>query len=182
MSDAETTELSIGDRAPALELPDTAGEMHALPGVGERPASVVIWTSNHCPYAIAWQERLMAVVRDYAERDVSFLAVNSNDAERFPADSAEAMRSRVEAGEFACPYLHDASQEAARAWGAKTTPDVFVLDGDLRLRYRGAPDADYDDPSLNAAWLRGALDAILAGGTPDPAETKSVGCSVKWRP
>ena len=67
----------------------------------------------------------MAVARDYAERDVSFLAVNSNDAERYPADSAEAMRSRVEAGEFACPYLHDASQEAARAWGAKTTPDVL---------------------------------------------------------
>ena len=69
----------------------------------------------------------------------------------------------------------------ARAYDARTTPDVFVLDNDLNLRYRGAPDADHEDPSLNAAWLRGALDAVLAGGEPDPAETRPVGCSIKWR-
>ena len=173
--------FALGDRAPALELPDTAGAVHTLPTSGEAAASVVIWTSNHCPYAIAWQDRLMAVARDYTARDVHVLAVNSNDAAQYPADSAEEMQKRVEAGEFDCPYLHDASQDAARAWGAKTTPDVYVLDAELRLVYRGAPDADYEDPSLDAAWLRGALDAVLAGTTPDPAETKSVGCSVKWR-
>lgn len=181
---AEPERLAIGARAPALELPDTAGAIHALPPPGEAAASVVIWTSNHCPYAIAWHERLMSVARDYGdygERGVRFLAVNSNDADRYPADSAAAMRARVEAGEFACPYLHDASQDAVRAWGAKTTPDLFVLDADLRLRYRGAPDADYDDPSLAAGWLRDALDAVLAGAAPDPAETEPVGCSIKWR-
>lgn len=177
----EASSPSIGERAPTLKLPDTAGAVHALPQPGEAAASVVIWTSNHCPYAIAWQERLMSAVRDYAGRDVRFLAVNSNDADRYPDDSLEAMRERVEAGEFDCPYLHDASQDAARAWGAKTTPDVYVLDADLRLRYRGAPDSDYDDPSQEAAWLRGALDAVLAGEAPAPAETDSVGCSVKWR-
>ena len=67
------------------------------------------------------------------------------------------------------PYLHDATQEVARAYGAKTTPDVFVLDAGGRLRYRGAPDADYDDPGQDAAWLREALDAVLAGAEPDPA-------------
>ena len=79
------------------------------------------------------------------------------------------------------PYLRDESQEVARAYDAKTTPDVFVLDADRRLRYRGAPDADYDDPSANAQWLRDALDAVLGGETPSPAETKPVGCSIKWR-
>lgn len=177
----EAAGFGLGERAPALELPDTAGEVHALAGPGELAASVVIWTANHCPYAIAWHERLMAVARDYAGREVAFLAVNSNDADRYPADSLEAMRERVEAGEFACPYLHDASQDAVLAWGAKTTPDVFVLDGELRLRYRGAPDADYDDPSLDAAWVRDALEALLAGAAPDPAETEPVGCSIKWR-
>jgi len=68
----------------------------------------------------------------------------------------------------------------ARAFGAKTTPDVFVVDSEGRLAYRGAPDADYDDPSQDAAWLRSALDAVLAGETPDPMETDPVGCSVKW--
>ena len=79
------------------------------------------------------------------------------------------------------PYLHDESQEVARAFGAKVTPDVFVLDAQGRLRYRGAPDGDYDDPSLRAEWLRGALDAVLAGDEPEPRETKPVGCSIKWR-
>ncbi len=173
---------AIGSRAPALALPDTAGEIHALPASGEAAATVVIWTCNHCPYAIAWHERLMAVARDYGGRDVRFLAVNSNDAARYPADSLEAMGERVGAGELDCPYLHDESQDVGHAWGARTTPDVFVLDGELRLRYRGAPDADYDDPGLGAAWLRGALDAMLAGTAPDPAETEPVGCSIKWRP
>ena len=180
MSEA-TDGLAIGEEAPALELPDTAGAAWSLGAPGEHAATLVIWTSNHCPYAIAWHERLMDVARDYAERDVVVVAVNSNDAERFPADSLEAMAKRVDTGEFACPYLYDESQEAARAWGAKTTPDVYVLDADLRLRYRGAPDGDYDDPGQGAEWVRGALDAVLAGEAPEPAETESVGCSVKWR-
>lgn len=173
--------LSIGDVAPALELEDTAGERHALPAPGEAPASVVIWTCNHCPYALAWHERIQDVVREYSERGVRFLQVNSNDWERYPGDSPEAMRERVEKGEFAGPYLHDPDQAAARAFGAERTPDVFVLDGDLRLVYSGAPDADYDDPSQNAAWLRGALDAVLAGEAPDPATTDPVGCTIKWK-
>jgi hypothetical protein len=173
--------IAIGDVAPPLELPDTQGTQYTLPLPGEAPATVVVWTCNHCPYALAWHERLMAVAREFAERGVQFLAANSNDAERYPADSPEAMRGRVEAGEFACPYLYDATQDVARTWGARTTPDVFVLDSELRLRYRGAPDADYHDPSQNAAWLRGALDAVLGGRAPDPAETEPVGCSIKWK-
>jgi hypothetical protein len=93
------------------------------------------------------------------------------------------MRTRVERGEFdGVPYLRDESQEVARAYDAKTTPDVYVLDPGGVLRYRGAPDADYDDLTQNAAFLRGALDAVLAGHDPDPAETTPVGCSIKWKP
>jgi hypothetical protein len=92
------------------------------------------------------------------------------------------MKERVEAdGGWPHPYLRDESQEVARAYDAKTTPDVFVLDADLRLRYRGAPDADHRDESEGAAWLRAALDAVLAGEDPAQAETEPVGCSIKWR-
>jgi peroxiredoxin len=173
--------FGIGDPAPVLELADTAGEPQTLPLPGEAPATVVAWTCNHCPYALAWHERIQAAARQYSERGVRFLQVNSNDPERYPADSLEAMRQRVEAGEFATPYLHDATQEVARAYGAQKTPDLFVLDADLRLAYRGAPDGDYRDEALAAAWLRGALDAVLAGERPDPAETEPVGCGIKWR-
>jgi peroxiredoxin len=173
--------IGIGDSAPPLALPDTEGSTVALPAPGEAQATVVLWTCNHCPYALAWHDRLTAVAREYAGRGVRFLAVNSNDADRYPADSPEAMAERYDAAEWGMPYLHDASQEVASAYGARTTPDLFVFDSALRLRYRGAPDADHRDPGQAAAWLRSALEAILTGSEPDPAETEPVGCSIKWR-
>jgi peroxiredoxin len=175
-------ELSVGDQAPDFQLKDTEGAEHSLAANGESRAAVVVFTCNHCPYALAWHDRLADVARDYADRGVGMLAICSNDAERFPADSFEAMQKRVrEDGGWPMPYLHDASQEAALAYGAQTTPDVFVIDSEGRVRYRGAPDRDYGDPSVNAEWLRGALDAVLGGSDPDPAETKPVGCKIKWK-
>jgi peroxiredoxin len=167
--------MQIGDEAPTFSLPDTDGTEHGPDGV-----TVVVFTCNHCPYALGWHERLLQVARDYPQ--VTFLAVNPNDAERYPTDSYEAMKERVEAdGGWPMPYLRDESQEVARAYDAKTTPDVFILDADLRLRYRGAPDADHRDESEGAAWLRAALGAVLAGEDPAQAETEPVGCSIKWK-
>jgi peroxiredoxin len=171
---------TIDKPAPTFALPDTEGVVHEPGGA---PATVVVFTCNHCPYALAWHERIVVMARDYADRGVRLLAINPNDAERYPRDSLEAMRTRVEAGDFeGVPYLRDESQDVARAYDAKTTPDVFVLDAGGLLRYRGAPDADYEDPAQNAAFLRGALDAVLAGRDPDPAQTPPVGCSIKWKP
>ena len=170
--------LTIGDTAPRFALPDTEGTEHAFPEVDE--PTVVVFTCNHCPYALAWHERLLQAARDYD--GVRFLAVNSNDAVRYPRDSFDAMKERVEAdGGWPHPYLHDDSQEVAAAYGARTTPDVFVLDSQGTLRYRGAPDADHRDEKEGAAWLRDALDAVLAGEEPARPETDPVGCSIKWR-
>jgi peroxiredoxin len=173
--------IAIGDAAPELGLPDTEGASTTLPPPGGAQATVVVWTCNHCPYALAWHARLTEAAREYAGRGVRFFAVNSNDAERYPADSPQAMAERYDAAEWGMPYLHDATQEVARAYGAKTTPDVFVFDSELRLRYRGAPDADHRDPSQGAAWLRSALEAVLTSSEPSPVETEPVGCSIKWR-
>ena len=173
--------LEIGDPGPRHTLPDTDGEPHAVGDADGAPATVVVFTCNHCPYALAWHERLMDAARDYGPQGVRFYALNSNDAERYPRDSYEAMQQRVAGEEWTMPYLHDADQEAARAYGARTTPDVFVFDAQGRLAYRGAPDADHGDESQDAAWLREALDAVLAGETPARAETEPVGCSIKWK-
>jgi peroxiredoxin len=171
--------LTVGERAPDFELRDTEGTPHHLVADEDRP-TVVVFTCNHCPYALAWHDRILAAARDYQPR-VRFLAVNPNDADRYPADSYEAMRRRVAEEEWPLPYLRDETQEAARAFGARTTPDVFVLDGEGTLRYRGAPDADYSDPSQDAAWLRAALDDVLAAREVRRPETEPVGCSVKWK-
>ena len=170
---------AIGDHAPTFALPDTEGITHEP---GDAPATVVVFTCNHCPYPLAWHDRIVAVARDYADHGVRVLAINSNDAERYPRDSPQAMSARVERGDFdGVPYLRDESQEVARAYDAKTTPDVFVLDAGGLLRYRGAPDSDCDDPAQNAAYVRDALDAVLAGRDPDRPQTPPVGCSIKWK-
>jgi peroxiredoxin len=175
--------MTIGDEAPDFRLPDTDGDTHSLTEGNGWPATVVVFTCNHCPYALAWHERILDAARDYAQRGVRFLAINPNDAERYPADSLDAMRERVrQDGGWPLPYLRDENQEVARAYDAKTTPDVFVVDSERRVRYRGAPDADHRDSSENAAWLRAALEAVLEGSDPEPAETEPVGCSVKWKP
>ena len=160
----------IGTEAPTFTLPDTDGTQHGVSGSDPARATLVVFTCNHCPYALAWHDRIAAVAEDYP--DVKVLAVSSYDA----------MRDRVAAdGGWPMPYLYDESQEVARAYDAKTTPDCFLIDAEGRIVYRGAPDADYQDPSLNAVWLRGAIDAVLAGAAPEPAETEPVGCSIKWK-
>ncbi len=163
--------------APDFSLPDTDGDEHGPEGI-----TVVAFTCNHCPYALAWHDRLLSVAEDYADRDVRMLLVNPNNAESHPRDSFDAMRERVGAeGPWPAPYLRDESQDVARGYGAKTTPDLFVLDAERNVVYRGAPDADHSDPSQDARWLRDALDATLEGRAPEPAETDPVGCSVKWK-
>ena len=172
--------IELGDTAPDFTLRDTDGDEHSL--VEGFDATVVAFTCNHCPYALAWHDRLLDVARDYADRGVRVLLVNPNDAERYPADSLEAMQERVASdGGWPAAYLHDESQDVARSFGAKTTPDVFVVDGEGRVRYRGAPDSDHGDPSQGSAWLRDALDAVLEGREPERPETEPVGCSVKWK-
>ena len=172
--------FELGDPVPAFTLTDTTGAAHSVPAAPAPPATVLVVTCNHCPYVVAWNPRLRAVAEDYAPRDVRFLSINANDAQRYPADSPEAMARFVREQSWPIPYLYDESQEVARALEARVTPHVFVLDADQRLRYRGAPDADHQDPSLDARWLRDALDAVLAGDEPAEADTRARGCSVKW--
>ena len=173
--------FELGDPVPAFTLADTEGTPYSVPADPAPPATVLVVTCNHCPYVMAWNPRLRAVAERYGPRDVRFLAINANDAKRYPADSPEAMARFVRDQSWPIPYLYDESQAVAHALGAQVTPHVFVLDADQLLRYRGAPDADHQDPSQDARYLRDALDAILAGDEPPTADTRPRGCSVKWK-
>ena len=172
--------LGAGDRAPLFALPDTDGEVVRLDPAAAA-ATVVVFTANGCPFARAWHDRIQAVARGCAGRDVVVLQIVSNDDADHPEDSLEAMRARVAAGELAGPFLRDGDQWAARAYGATATPEVFVVDRAGIVRYHGRPDADHDDPALDARWLRDALDDVLAGREVALASTSPAGCSMKWR-
>ncbi len=168
--------LAVGQKATGFTLPDTEGREHSLP---EGQPAVVVFTCNHCPYALAWHDRIAHAARDYP--DVPFFAINPNDAERYPADSFEAMQERATQEGFNFDYLYDEDQSVARAYGPERTPEVFLFDRDRRLVYHGAIDDSRDEHSVGSHYLRDALDAVLARGEPPVAETPPVGCSVKWK-
>src|SRR3954463_13880893 len=119
----ETTRLGVGDLAPCLVLTDVHGETVTVDAAQSR-ATVVVFTSNGCPYALAWHDRIQDVARDYAEQGVALFQVISNDVDQQPLDSAEEMAARLERGELAGPFLRDADQSAARRFGATATPEV----------------------------------------------------------
>lgn len=170
---------TVGDLTESFTLPRAGGGEVTVVTSGA-PATVIIWTCNHCPYALAWHDRLQEVVRDYGGRDVVFVQVNANDEEKYPADSFAEMEKRVEAGEFASDFLRDSEQSLSKQWGARVTPDVFVLDPNGRIVYKGAPDGDHDDPSQNAQHLRDVLDDVLAGRPARLSGTRAAGCKIKW--
>jgi len=169
--------LRLGDAAPGFDLPDFDGERHALSDYDGKPFAVV-FSCCHCPYVVAWEERLNEAARDFGGR-AGFVAVNSNAG--YLGDSLEDMARRSQERGFVFPFLYDETQEVARAYGAARTPEVFVFDAGHRLLYHGAPDSSHTDPDGAEPYLRPALDAAVAETQPEVQETPPVGCTIKWR-
>ena len=174
--------LALGSPAPPFDLPGVDGRSRALDDYREAPVLAVVWSCNHCPYVQGWEGRMKAIQGDYADRGFRLVAINSNDAERYPDDSFEEMRARAAEQAFNFDYLYDADQSTARAYGPSRTPEVFLFDEGRKLAYHGAIDDSRDDRTVTRHHLREALDALLAGDRPAIAETPPVGCSVKWLP
>jgi peroxiredoxin len=169
------------DQAPAFRLPGIDGAEHTLESYADAPALVLVQSCNHCPYVQAWEGRMKSIQSDYADRGVRLVAINSNDAERYPEDSFDEMGARAAREGFNFDYLWDEDQSLVRELGAERTPEVFLFDGDRRLVYHGAIDDSRDETAVTQNYLRDALDAVLEGRAPAIAETPPSGCSVKWR-
>lgn len=174
--------LSPGDEAVPFGLPGVDDRRHALADYADKEAIAVVFTCNHCPYARAWEDRLIDIQADYADRGVQLVAISANDANKYPADSLPRMKERSEEKGFNFPYLYDESQEVARAYGAERTPEIFLFDKGGTLRYHGTVDDNYDDPAaVRNYYFRDALEAVLEGRHPLTAETVPVGCTIKWK-
>jgi peroxiredoxin len=173
--------IELGSEAPFFELPGVDGYDHALGEYGDAKVLVLVQYCNHCPYVLAWEERLMAIARDYSYEAVRIACINSNDVSHYPEDSFEKMKERAEKLDFPFDYLFDEDQLLARALDSARTPEVFVFDQERRLRYHGAIDDSREESGVKQNYLRDALNAVLDGEEVPLAETEPIGCTVKWK-
>jgi peroxiredoxin len=174
--------LSIGAALPDFSLPATDGKTYTASDVKGPHATVVLFWCNHCPYVKSNQDRVIDLQEQYKPQGVNFAAICANNADTHPADSFEAMQLRAREKGYNFPYLRDETQATAHAFEAQRTPEAFLFDGQGRLQYHGRIDDNYEDAAKAQSHdLRDAIEAILAGRAPDPAETGAVGCSIKWK-
>ena len=173
--------MSVIETAPAFDLPGVDGRTHSLDEYAEASVLVLVQSCNHCPYVLAWEERINELQRRYAEQGVRIVAINSNDADAYPVDSFDAMVEHAREAAYAFDYLHDESQAVARALGVERTPEAFVFDTDRALVYHGAVDDTRDEAEVTTHYLRDGIEAALTGEAPPVADTPPVGCTVKWR-
>jgi peroxiredoxin len=173
--------LSIGEASPNFEnLLGADGRRYSLDSFHDKPALVVIFSCNHCPYVQAYEGRMVAIQRDYSSMGVQLVAINSNDEKSYPEDSYPEMVKRAKEEGFNFPYLRDADQKVVELYGAVCTPHVFAFDAGRILRYRGRIDDSKDASRVMSPDLRNALDDIIAKKDVRTADTKPFGCSIKW--
>jgi peroxiredoxin len=174
--------IPLGSPAPDFDLPDVDGSPVRLADFAGRPL-LVMAICNHCPFVKHLFEGLVEFGREYGERGLAIVGINSNDVANYPDDSPERMKEHAVRLGYTFPYLFDETQEVAKAYRAACTPDFFLFDADHRLAYRGQFDDSRPDSGIpvTGADLRAAADAVL-GGTEVPADQKpSIGCNIKWK-
>ncbi|BCW93155.1 MAG: thioredoxin family protein [Thermoanaerobaculum sp.] len=143
---------------------------------------LVIFSCNHCPWVKAWQARMVALGNEYSQKGVGVVAVNSNDVTAYPDDDMEHMIAQAKEHGYRFPYVMDATSDVARAFGATRTPEAFLFDAQGKLVYHGAIDDNAEKPQeVKKTYLADALAAVVAGKPVPVAETKALGCSIKFR-
>lgn len=177
--------LHIGEKAPDFKLKNIDGKMVSMSDFKDAKGFIVIFTCNHCPFSVKYENRIGALNKKYKKLGYPVIAINPNDAEQFPDESFENMKKRAKQKKFKFPYLLDDTQMTTRLYGATKTPDVFLLnkEGDnLILRYTGAIDDNANEPqNVKQTYLEDAVDALLANKPIEVPFTKAVGCSIKWK-
>ncbi|RUX19894.1 thioredoxin family protein [Mesorhizobium sp. M2A.F.Ca.ET.042.01.1.1] len=182
MPKTESNPIELGTRAADFILPDAQGVLHRLGDFDAKPALLVAFISNRCPFVVLIREAFAAFARDYAAKGLQVVAINANDHEAHPEETLARIGEEVEKFGYSFPYLKDASQQTAKAYGAACTPDFFLFGSDRRLAYHG----QFDDARpgngkpVTGADLRAAVDTVLEGGRPAASQAPSIGCNIKW--
>ncbi|NLH60406.1 MAG: thioredoxin family protein [Ignavibacteriales bacterium] len=173
--------LSIGDLAPPFELKGIDSKLYNLSSFMHSELLLVIFSCNHCPYVQAYEKRIIDLQNDFRDK-LAVVAINSNDASRYPEDSFDEMVKRAALVGFNFPYLYDETQQTATAYGASHTPELFLFDMARKLVYTGKIDDNWQEPSkVSSTYLRNAVAELLAGNPVSVPETYAIGCTIKWK-
>ena len=176
------TPYKIGDTATDFKLKSVDGKMYGMSDYKAAKGFIVVFTCNHCPFAVKYEDRINALAKKYKSQGYVLLAINPNDPTVQPADSYELMKVRAKEKGFAFPYLFDEGQKIYPQYGATKTPHVFLLDKNRVVKYIGAIDDNVDSAAdVKEKYLENAIAAIEKGRTPSPETTKAIGCSIKGK-
>jgi peroxiredoxin len=180
---SETTGTPINGYAPDFELPGVDEEVHHLSRYLEKfRAIAVIFLCNQSPCVQLYLNRLKQLQADFQERDVTLIGINANDVNQHPDENFENMKIFAANNQLNFPYIRDMAQDVAESFGASHTPEVFLLDQDGRLRYKGLIDDNADNPeAVQFSYLRSAIDQLLNDQPIEPSSTDAIGCTLKWR-
>jgi peroxiredoxin len=193
MAPVPSTMRALGTPAPDFDLPDAAagGTRVKLSDFRGRPALVVMFICNHCPYVKWVRAELARIGREYQAKGAAVVAINSNDIASHPDDAPEKMAEEARAAGYTFPYLFDETQDVAKAFGAACTPDFYVFDASMKLAYRGQLDDSRPTGRstvlpgaglpVTGKDLRAAIDAVLAGRAAPEPQRPSIGCNIKWK-
>ena len=184
MALTESKMMELGTTAPDFSLPNTVnGQTLTFKDIASSAGTVVFFICNHCPFVIHVNPELVRLANDYQEKGIGFVAISSNDIEKYPQDGPDAMRELAQKEGYPFPYLFDETQEVAKAYDAACTPDIFVFDNNKRLYYRGRLDDSRPNNQvpLTGTDLRAALDQLLTGALPPENQYPSMGCNIKWK-
>ncbi len=177
-----TDGYKIGDKASDFTLKGTDEKMYSLSDYQYVNGYIVVFTCNHCPYSVLYEDRLIELAEQAKEMGFAMVAVNPNDPDMQPEDNFENMKIRAKEKGFNFPYLQDVGQKVYPAYGATRTPHVFIMDKDMIVQYIGAVDDNSKDASeVKEKYMYNAMKAIKKGKTPDPATTKAIGCTIKTK-
>ena len=176
-------EVNPGDDAIPFSLKNVDGQTVALSDYNDQKGVILVFTCNPCPFAKAYEQRIIKLHKDYAAKGFPVVAINPNDDELSPEDTFESMKSRADEKEYPFPYLKDETQEVYKAYGATRTPHIYLLEnsgGNFKVAYVGAIDDNaMDASSVVQKYLENAIGALISGQSPEPAYTKAVGCTIK---
>ncbi len=178
----KTPGLQVGDIAPDFKLKNIDGKMLSLSDYDDTKGFIVIFTCNHCPYAVMYEDRMIALDKKYKDAGYPVIAIMPNDTELRPEDGFGPMQKRAKEKGFTFPYLLDEGQKVYPKYGATKTPHVFVLDKNRKVTYIGAIDDNHEDEAaVKVKYLENAIAAMEKGKPADPSFTKAVGCTIKTK-